>query len=213
MSDSRERGIPLGLEIMRFPYKGSDSTVPVAPGTSELKAMVATRVVPGLEGVMATTPPEWDRGIAFVPYQYVTDQLIFSNPEAARQLIEMMRAAGLPIRDDVLENPLKLDPISPTRRELISHKRQFPDYYFRLKYFTEGTFFIGPLIAEPLPPETWFVVVDEEISRAQMSIGSTVAVHGETLLTGIGETIADDRIYYSEIVEYLDRVFDPHTLQ
>lgn len=207
--NTREMGLPSGIEHLRFPYRGESVQVPVAPSFLSLKQAIHRAVIPGLEELSKKRQPGEIIGVGFVTYQYATDGLEFQNPEATQALIQHLKAAGLPVAD----TPKKLDPIAPERYSLLTQMRQRRDYYYPLDYFRGGTFVIGPVVIADTPRHPWFYDYAAELEAATLHTDLSVAVHGETLLADVSFSSERDRIFNEEIVEILTRAFHPYPLQ
>ena len=147
--------------------------------------------------------------IGFVWYEYETDKMDFSNPEAANALRETLRNAGCPVPTELKQ----LDPIAPERRDFISEMRIRGNYYYSLYLFADETHIIGPILVDDIERDPILYDVEAEIEASSLDLNHSIAVHGATLLQDISLPNGRNRIFNEEIVHILDRVFYPFDLK
>lgn len=203
MVKGKEMGLPSGVEVLRFLYRGEVVHIPVAPSFSHLQNAVRTVVIPALERLKRKKQPGEIIDIGFVHYSSPADTFEFKNPEAASKLIEGLRAAGL----SVAVEPKKLDPIAPERKSLVPQMRERGDYYWLLDDFRDSTFIVGPVVIAEILRNPWIYDYVAEVEAARLQTESSVAVHGETLLSAAMPPRGRDRIFNAEIVSILDQAF------
>lgn len=205
----KEFGLPNGVEILRFPYRGETTDVPVAPNFLYLKRAIYQSVLPRLERLLQQQEPRQQIGVGFVNYMYQADSFDFKYPEVTQTLIQNLKRAGLP----VLDEPQKLEPVAPERYDLVAEMRERGDYYYSLDDFQNDTFLIGPIIVNHIPRIPGIYDYVAECETAKLVIEASVGIHGEALLTDFALPRGRDRIFNREIVTILERVFHPHQLK
>lgn len=173
-----------------------------------LREAIHRAVILGLNRLAEAKRPDLIFGVGFMSYRYEADCLDVQSPQAAQALIEMFRAAGLKIADEFV----RVDPIAPEEFTLISRLREKPDDYYPLDTFQEGTYILGPQTVDDIFKGQDFVTLDKRVALTTLHTQFSVAVHGETLLADVAGLIANDRIYFSEILSILDRAAHPFRL-